>query len=387
MNARTLNLTSLKVEPSARRPVRVAVCGEVNSGKSSVINAMVRQVVTPDLFGQDHRPVFHIRHGSKPHALVNFDTGESELYDRIDRCPDLVHALSCEIVVNAPQLAGLELIEVSLPEDGMLPPPTQTLLANADLLVWTTIASQAWRLSERTLVARMPRSLHQRATLVVTRSDKIKSRDDLRRIHRRLVAETYEFFDDIVFLRAARKLIGASTESDLAFERSGGRELCGVIGEFAGEIAAIPGRLDLPAPRRRPATALPTEPATDPDAAAPHSATLRELREMAGGMNGLLSAGIAHDAGLNRLAGGSGLAESTAALCRDLWARPLAEGGIAVAPEDGPALIEMDGHYLLIQPAADGAGLLFLLCYSGKITRGLARNALLRMTRIWDRRR
>ncbi|GHF65935.1 GTPase [Seohaeicola zhoushanensis] len=378
MNARNMTLMAQPGQPPvARRPVRVVVCGEVNSGKSSAINALARANVSPAFFGLDRRPVVRLRHGPRPHAIVDFPGGRSELHDRIESCPNLAEATSCQMVIDAPHLAGLELIELSFPEDGRIPPETMQILAEADLLVWTTIASQAWRLTERNLVAQMPRPLHQRATLVVTRGDKLRLAADIRRVHRRLIVEACEFFDAVVFMGAAKRTIEASAESEESYIRSGGRDLATALRGFAAQIAAIPGRLDIAAPAPRPVGA-PGRPAALPPVEGPDAEAVQALRDWVAGMNGILAAGIADaETGdcLHPLGGAPELAASTAT-----FARAARTGDAA---ED--TMVEIDGHQLVIRPTEDGQ-LLFLLCQSGKITRSIAGAALARMVRLWDQR-
>ncbi|MCB1342612.1 MAG: hypothetical protein KDK24_16395 [Pseudooceanicola sp.] len=365
MNALTLNRAPTPAAPAAARPVRVVICGERNAGKSTVLNLLARQMVVPAFGETGPHPVLHLRHGT-PHVVVTGDNGTVALYDRLAACDNLDRARSCEVVLNAPALDGLELIELPLPEGGPVPAEARDILAGADLLVWTTIASQAWRFTERAMVAQLPRTLHQRATLVVTRADKIRTPQDQRRIHRRLVSETSDYFDHIAFLAAPGRMVREAGQSDDAFEVVGGEALIQAIRQFASELSPSPASVHVlyAAPESEAETTF----------EGPHADTLTELRDMAAGMNGLLSATIC-DAG-------------NGSVIHTLFGRQAPATAHAPAPGDTITMIELDsdGRFLTLCRLDGGAHQLKLTCRSGRVSPSLARNAALRMAHLWDQR-
>ncbi|NHX28053.1 hypothetical protein HA397_29410, partial [Escherichia coli] len=64
----------------------------------------------------------------------------------------------------------------------------------ADLVIWCTHATQAWRQSEAAMWGEMPPEIQERSLLLVTRFDKILNDNDRRRVLRRVEHETQGLF-------------------------------------------------------------------------------------------------------------------------------------------------------------------------------------------------
>ena len=66
------------------RPLRIAVCGEVSSGKSTILNTLLRAPVLPDNIGRSSRPIIQVCHRAAPGAEVLRSDGTHARSDRVD---------------------------------------------------------------------------------------------------------------------------------------------------------------------------------------------------------------------------------------------------------------------------------------------------------------
>lgn len=407
-----MNATVLKMPPisPASKPVlnpvtSLVVCGEISSGKSSVINLLLRKNIVPSFFGQLERPMIVVRHGEQPSAVVHYLNGEAKTFDSIEDCTDLSNADLCEFYVNAPHIAGLELIEAPFNHNGEVSDDTLTLMRAADMLIWVTIGSQAWRLTERTIVAQLPKSQRENSILVVSRGDKFKSPVEIEKIETRLKAEASEFFGDIMFMHASKRLIESSSHSDDSWKKAKGDTLSELVTQYAqrlgaethGDATDEPLETTIVQPKVQ-TLEIVTSTATQveepaPSVSGPSPADLQatsELHNFMSGMNGIVVSGIMNmenSSGCTVLIGDDDVALATGKASHDCL--NLQEERYRFAGTDGETeqtLITMSEHFLLYQPSADGKTVLFMLCKTARLNSSIARNALKRMGAIWDNR-
>ena len=233
------NLAQITPDPSsetAAKPLRVVVCGEVNSGKSTVINAILKGRVLPDFFGEKTRPFIHIRHGVEPSVTARFAGGREEQLDAMSS-DALKEADACVLVTDATHLEGIEIIEMPFLNERDIRDDQIAFVESADLLVWTTIASQAWRLSEKTILDRCEKR-PRAAVLVVSRTDKLRSDEDREKLRSRMERETGDYFRSIVMMRGKDVVIDASSGDDEAWIDTAAPELLQHLQELGGEVRA-----------------------------------------------------------------------------------------------------------------------------------------------------
>ena len=231
--------------PGPARPLRIAICGEVRSGKSTLLNALMRGRAIPDNLGAARRPVIRVRHGAADVTVTRDADGHESRADGID--PDALgtDAAGIDLTVTAPHLEGIELIEVPLTRAEELTEAERDLVAGADALVWVTIASQAWRLTEKTLVDclldGMEDEAPSRRILAVSRGDKLRSDGDRTKLGRRLSRETSDLFEDIVFLDGAPTTLNGAMRDRTAWDRTGApallARLLGAAPDMPSEVA------------------------------------------------------------------------------------------------------------------------------------------------------
>ncbi|HLN08390.1 MAG TPA: dynamin family protein [Xanthobacteraceae bacterium] len=223
-------LTRLQALVSARP--RVILVGESNVGKTSIANLLLGQAVLPDsVITNTRRPL--VLHHSATVGVVGVGP-----QGRID-------LLSGQAGIA--EIGGVERLEVGLPSDRLLrfdlvdTPGVAAAeeldpleLRTSDLLLWCTIATQAWKASERGLWMSLPPRHRRHAILVVTHRDALQAQD-VDKVAGRLAVETEGCFRATVF-------VGAAAHGDQAAETPDGSGLVELERRIDESLAAIDHR-------------------------------------------------------------------------------------------------------------------------------------------------
>jgi hypothetical protein len=215
----------------AQRP-RVIVLGEGNAGKTSLVNLLLDQALLPgSVVANTRRPVVLrfaksiVVTGVTPFGRLDLQQADGE--------PHYGSGLeSLEIGLPNPKLAAFDLVDTPA-----MSASAQLDVGEADLLLWCTVATQAWKQSERRLWMTIGKRHHRRAILVATHKDSLRG-DEEKKVGARLTAETADCFGAIVFVCATawRESFGPDRR-----QHSGAAEL----------DALIASRLSAMAQRRR----------------------------------------------------------------------------------------------------------------------------------------
>lgn len=351
----------------ARPRLRVVVAGEFRSGKSSVINAILRQPVLPMLSRQASRPAFLVRHAweGAGAVLLHHGSGGTEQAAVLDETTDFGGAGLCEVLVKAPHLEGVELVELPFPCDGQVGDEARALMAGADLLLWVSIASQAWRLSEKAILSQLP-PMRERAVIVLSRADKLRCASDWDRIEERVQREAGPHFAAVAFVQAGRETIRAAAADDHAWATSGGQILADLVAER----------------RRRMAPETPSLPADPPHdthrASRAVAARRQEIEQVAASLAGLVCGGLTGPDG-GCLAFGPErhrAAQLAPAIRSYIDGQGALEAAAGAAVEE--TTLRLGPHLLLvIRPAS--SGLAFLLLRQDRTNMALAQTALRRI--------
>lgn len=217
------------------RPLfKVVICGEVNAGKSTVMNALLRGRYLPDNIGQTARPVITARYRAEAGAEVHCADGNSQPVDAAKSRDQLRGASRVTLWSDIPQIAGLELVEVPLTTAEAVTDEDIELVRSADALIWVTIASQAWRLTEKAILGAFGDAMPDRSLIVVSRADKLRSKKDREKLRSRVERETMDQFDGCVFLHGSNRTIDASKTAEDKWTLSGGVEILEQLHGFAG---------------------------------------------------------------------------------------------------------------------------------------------------------
>jgi hypothetical protein len=220
-----------RIEATLHRPVRIAILGETNSGKTSVAGLLLGTGVLPvSVLSNTSVPVL-VSHGSQPTlAGINRDGIAVHLDgpddDRLKEGPFRAIALSLP-------LQWLQ--DYQIADTPPTPLPAE-FTADADIVVWCTVATRAWTESERSLWLSVPARCRKAAILVATHKDSFYSDEDCAQVMRRLGTMTKGLFNDVLIVSAADA--GDEAESASIASSKDGDELRAAIARCADLLRA-----------------------------------------------------------------------------------------------------------------------------------------------------
>ena len=212
----------------ARENARIVVAGEFASGKSSVINMLLRRQLLPCNPGLSTRPLIRIVPG-KMETIEALDVLGNKYQPRnVEALARVDHLTECTITLPELALRRTEIFEVPFDHEEGISPENLDLIDGADRIIWTTIASQAWRLSEKALLDQLEAAPHREAVLAVSRADKLRTQDDVEKIAQRLQKDASGFFTEMVFIKASTENL-ASARNNQIWRKSGGADLSQIV--------------------------------------------------------------------------------------------------------------------------------------------------------------
>jgi GTPase Era involved in 16S rRNA processing len=206
---------------SKRRPVRVAVLGEFNSGKTTLLNALVGATVLPASFITHTAYPTVLRFAPRPTLSAEI-AGRRRVafaWEDLDGTPSHdIHRLH----IGMPLDRLRTLLAIDTPGLGLCDPVAEerTIRAcrGADLIIWCTPAMQAWKASEQQVWMSFPRSVRRRGILAVTFMDALNSPGDAARVMARLQADAGDVFTRIITTatQGVDEMLGAETSDVVA---------------------------------------------------------------------------------------------------------------------------------------------------------------------------
>jgi GTPase SAR1 family protein len=248
-----------RLRDAVARPVRIAVMGEENSGKSLLINYLIKHQVLPSGSFAGESTQLLIRHA--PEASVHAVGADgsrnrltSKAFGRLIK-PDMrVPDPNAGVIYDAARperrasyaalisagLSGgpatarqvpMKLIEVGLPLDflrrveiievrgfptGQASAASANAFRQVDLAIWCTLSTQAWKETEVAAWKRIPPGRRKLALMLVTYKDAIRRAADETRITARLRQATSGLFDDVVLVSLHQALQSLLTSDEEA---------------------------------------------------------------------------------------------------------------------------------------------------------------------------
>lgn len=176
-----------------RKP-RLLIAGEFSSGKTQLITGLLNEEILPS----------NVTSTSLPPMWVSEDVEESTMVDLFGNShplPDLAEisvtkTAFCKMRHQAEILKHYDLIDTPGNSDPNIPPESwMRMLDCADVVVWCTNATQAWRQSEKAVWLEMKPGLCRDATLLITHGDRVIDERSRERLVRRVKRDSQMFFD------------------------------------------------------------------------------------------------------------------------------------------------------------------------------------------------
>lgn len=184
---------------AARKPC-VALMGEFSAGKSTLLNFLIEADLLPTRVTATELPPIWFSHGRDGSHWVDQDGARHPIAAAdLNKVP--IAARYARIYIEAEILEACDVIDTpGISDPNLAAESWQVAAGFANMVLWCTTATQAWRETERSTWLSMPERLRQNSLLIVTRSDKLTTAVDRDKVARRLQREAGGLFSDIVFI-------------------------------------------------------------------------------------------------------------------------------------------------------------------------------------------
>ena len=233
---RTLSRTISDADTTQVKRPRVALMGEFSAGKSTLSNLLIGKSALPVNVTATQLPPVWMSYGSDAPYRVDVDGVETE-----DVSPSL-EGISVEgtnhlrIFHTSKFLKLCDLIDMpGISDPNMAADVWQRVIHNADIVIWCSHATQAWRQSEAAVWGTMPDALYDKSILLLTRMDRILSEKDRLRVIKRVESETKGLFRKVLPVSLI-KAIEAKNDPE-AWADSGADELLQNLIDLIDEVA------------------------------------------------------------------------------------------------------------------------------------------------------
>jgi len=212
-----------------QRPLRLAIAGEFNAGKSSLANLLAGVESLPTAVVSCTRIPTLLYYAREPQVWAVHVDRRRELL-RVNRAVSEQSIFRLEVGLPSSRLHAMQILDLP----GFADPrfcllPDELVPHNVDAVAWCTLGMQAWKETERSVWEQIPARLRGRGVLVVTHCDLLRREGDKERLLARLRSDIGTSFDAIVFLSTTRALAlvheGRVDSAGAAWEASGAEAL------------------------------------------------------------------------------------------------------------------------------------------------------------------
>lgn len=221
---------------------RVALMGEFSAGKSTLSNLLLGKSALPVNVTATQLPPVWMSYGDDAPFRVGLDGEEAEIDPALS---DIVveDTNHLRIFHKSKVLKICDLIDMpGISDPNMAASVWQRVIHNADIVIWCSHATQAWRQSEAAVWATMPPALYDKSILLLTRMDRILSDRDRERVIKRVERETKGLFREVLPVSLIKALDAG--EDVNAWAESGANTLVetliGLIDEVASGVEGRP---------------------------------------------------------------------------------------------------------------------------------------------------
>jgi hypothetical protein len=228
----------LRTEQRLGRPLRVAICGEVNAGKSSLANLLAGIESLPTAVTINTLIPTLLYHAREPEIWAVQPGGKRERL-RSNRSLPREAALRIEVGLPSPRLAAMQVLDLPGFSGARWGEPVVELARHhVDATIWCTVSTQAWKESERSAWSMLPPRLGARSLLVATHSDLLRRAEDSQSLMARLRHEVGTSFTGILPLATldAIAVMGESHRGGTAWAASGAKALETALAALLGAV-------------------------------------------------------------------------------------------------------------------------------------------------------
>ncbi len=184
--------------PAPARRARVAVLGEFSAGKSTFINLVTGGKTLRTQVTATQMPAVWMSHGTDAPYRVGLDGTETPLDMKDLSSVSVADTAYIRLFLKTPVLELCDLIDTPGNSDPNIAPVAwERIAAVADVAVWCSPSTQAWRQSEAAAWSEMPERLRANSVLVLTRADKLTTDEDREKVLRRVKNEAGDLFGAI----------------------------------------------------------------------------------------------------------------------------------------------------------------------------------------------
>ena len=174
---------------------RVALMGEFSAGKSTLTNLLLGAKPLPVKITATRLPPVWITRGEGKGLREDSDGQIHELGpDGLDGV-EMDDTRLIQLQMQSDILEICDLVDMpGISDPNMDSSVWRGVIEQADIVIWCTHATQAWRQSEAAAFDSLPEDLKKNAILLITRYDKLTSDRDRKRVMARVKAETKDRF-------------------------------------------------------------------------------------------------------------------------------------------------------------------------------------------------
>jgi GTPase SAR1 family protein len=217
-----------RTERRLERPLRIAVIGEFNSGKSTLANLLVQIESLPTAVISNTCIPTLLYHASAPEIFAVYHDRRRE-WLRASSKVSSQDIFRLDVGLPSERLRAVQVLDLPGLSDARFDGSIADLSSHSvDVALWCTLSTQAWKESERAAWEEVPERLRRRGLLVATHCDLLRDGSDLEKLLHRLRADAGPSF---------RNILSMSTLQALAVAREDHEGAAGAIWKASGAKA------------------------------------------------------------------------------------------------------------------------------------------------------